>query len=78
MSAQTQQGMNQNMWQAGLQSQQFPFTALPGMMGGTYGQPVVQQGNAGWQGAAMGGMAGYAATNSPWGAAAGAYGGYYS
>ena len=32
-------------WQAELQGNQFPFTAMPGMMGGTYSQPVVQPGS---------------------------------
>jgi len=30
-------------WQAELQGRQFPYTAAPSMMGGTYSQPVVQQ-----------------------------------
>jgi len=31
-------------WQAQLQGNQFPFTSMPGMMGGTYSQPVVDPG----------------------------------
>lgn len=30
-------------WQAELQGKQFPYTAMPSMMGGTYSQPVVSQ-----------------------------------
>jgi len=30
-------------WQAKLQGSQFPWTAMPSMMGGTYSQPVVSQ-----------------------------------
>ena len=32
-------------WQAELQGNQFPYTAMPGMMGGTYSQPVVSPGS---------------------------------
>lgn len=77
MSAQNQYQGNLAGWQAQLQSVQYPYTALPGMVGGTYGQPVVQPGTAGWQGAAMGGLAGYYMGGWP-GLAMGAYAGYYS
>jgi len=35
--------IQQQGWQAELQGRQFPWTAMPGMMGGTYAQPVVSQ-----------------------------------
>jgi len=40
-------GMQQNVWNAQNQMAQFPFTALPGMMGGTYSQPIVNPGDQG-------------------------------
>ena len=36
-----------NMWQQGQQQAALPFSILPGLMGGTYSNPVVDQGGGG-------------------------------
>lgn len=63
-----------------LESMQYPFTMLPGVMGGTYSSPVVSQrrSSLGQQvgGAAMGALSGWQLSGgSPWGAAIGGLGG---
>ena len=44
-------------WQMEQQAIQYPFTAAPGMLGGTYSQPVVNPGSPDQTGAAMGAFA---------------------
>ena len=44
---QTDYGTSMNMWQQGQQQAALPFSILPGLMGGTYSNPVVDQGGGG-------------------------------
>jgi len=64
-------------WQAELQGNQFPFTAMPGMMGGTFSQPIVEQPST--KGSSLMSMIGQIgmgyAMGGPGGAATGAVGG---
>ena len=57
-------------WQALLQGQQMPFNMMPGMMGGSYSQPVIQPDTSfNWGNALMGGMGAYGISQmfNPWG-----------
>ena len=73
---QAEQMRNQNMFGAELSAMQMPYSFL-GEMSGLLPTPVVDQGGGGGLGGAItGGLAGFAATNSPWGAGAGAIGGF--
>ncbi len=46
-------GMDKNIWQSQLEESRFPWTALPGMLGGTYASPVVNPGQDNGAGQAM-------------------------
>ena len=51
-------------WQAQLQQNQMPYNMIPGLMGGTYSQAVVQPDNSfNWSNALMGGLGTYAMAN---------------
>jgi len=74
----------QNMWQQQLQQNMLPYSIIPGLTGGTYSNPVVNQGSGGFSGtgalmgAGLGGYGGYlagakiGALGGPWGMALGA------
>jgi hypothetical protein len=75
-----QQGYNQdystgmNMWQQEINRNQMPWGMLPGMLGGTYSTPVVNQGQTNpWPGMALGAAGGVIGGiyGGPMGAAAG-------
>jgi hypothetical protein len=81
---QEQLGRNKTMWEAQATQAQMPFGILPGLLGGTYAQPVVhpQQANP-MSGAIAGGMSGAMAGSQLYpgwgtlaGGALGAFGGY--
>ena len=58
-------GMNQEMWRQQIAREQMPFGVLPGMVGGTYSTPVVNQGGMNpWASAGLMGVGGGLMANS--------------